>query len=674
MSKRRILVTSALPYANAPLHLGHVLEAVQTDIWVRYQRLRGHECHYVCADDAHGTAIMLKAEEAGISPEQHIESIKQSHQADFQAFLISVDNYYSTHSEENRTLAESIYQTLEANGHIVKREITQAYDEEKGLFLADRFIKGTCPRCKTPDQYGDNCENCGATYAPGDLIDSVSVLSGAKPVQKQSLHYFFDLPQFESFLQEWLQSGNLQPEIARKLNEWMEAGLQAWDISRDAPYFGFKIPGTEDKFFYVWLDAPIGYMASFTNYADRSGLDFDDFWRDGENTELYHFIGKDIINFHGLFWPAMLKSAGYRLPTGVFAHGFVTVNGTKMSKSRGTFINAGDYLKHLPAESIRYYYAAKLSDGIDDIDLNLEDFVQRVNSDLVGKVVNIASRCAGFIHKLNGGKLSDQLCEAELWERFIAAEDLIADFYEKRQFSRAVREIMALADLANEYIAETEPWKLVKNPDTEVAALDSCTMGINLFRLLITYLTPILPSTSEASAEFLNCDISWRETPEPLLGHPIAKFKPLMKRIEWASVEALLAENRAPTPVVVNTTDSSSSTANESEDMQEISIDDFQRVRLQVAEVETATLVEGADKLLKLELNLGDHKRTVFSGIRAHYNPEELIGRKVVAVTNLKPRKMKFGISEGMVLCAESGNGLHLIETDQSAEPGSVIS
>ena len=690
MSQRRILVTSALPYANAPLHLGYMLEAVQTDIWCRFQRHRGHECYYVCADDAHGTAIMLKAEESGISPEAHIEAIQKEHEQDLRDFHIALDNYHSTHSKENQGFSESIYLALLENGHISRKTITQAYDEEKGLFLADRFIKGTCPRCKSPDQYGDNCEVCGATYAPNDLIDPVSALSGSKPVEKESEHFFFDLPQFDEFLREWLASGSLQPEIANKLNEWVEEGLQAWDISRDAPYFGFEIPDQPGKYFYVWLDAPIGYMASFKNYIDEhnSNLNFDDFWKNDEDTELYHFIGKDIVNFHGLFWPAMLKSAGYRLPNGVFAHGFITVNGTKMSKSRGTFIQARTWLDHLPPEPLRYYYAAKLGAGVEDIDLNLEDFVARVNSDLVGKLVNIASRCSGFIHRLNNGELGPTIWNQELWEKCRVVGDRIADHYEKREYSRAMREIMAVADMANEYIADKEPWKLAKNDETRTEAIAVCSDGINLFRLLMIYLRPVLPEMAEKCTEFLQDDLDWRSEPRPLCSHAISKFEPLMSRIDIKQVEQMQEDNKTETAAVAEpsankepsadkkpSADKNSSADKKPEQASSdiIEFADFAKVDLRVAEIVEANHVEGADKLLQLSLNLGNKTVNVFSGIKAHYQPEELVGRKTVVVANLAPRKMKFGVSEGMVLCAGEDDKIWLLEAHSDAEPGSPV-
>jgi len=674
MSNRRILVTSALPYANSPLHLGHILEAVQTDIWVRFQRTQGNECFYVCADDAHGTAIMLKARENGISSEEHIEVIKKSHELDFQSFLISVDNYYSTHSEENRELSETIYNRLSANGHIVRRQITQAFDAEKGLFLADRFIKGTCPKCRTADQYGDNCEACGATYTPNDLIDPVSALSGSKPVDKESEHFFFDLPQFKDFLTAWLDSGSLQPEIANKLREWIDSGLQAWDISRDAPYFGFQIPNHPDKFFYVWLDAPIGYMASFQNLATQNGLNFDDFWAQGseEKTELYHFIGKDIINFHGLFWPAMLKSAGYRLPSGVFAHGFVTVNGTKMSKSRGTFINASTWIEHLGPEPLRYYYAAKLGNSVDDIDLNFEDFVARVNSDLVGKVVNIASRCAGFITRLNDGKLGTRVSDMDLWNRAVNANQRIRDYYEAREYARAIREIMQIADIANEYIADQEPWKLAKEEGKANEVIEICSLGINLFRLIMIYLQPVLPEMAKSSAEFLNDDLAWPAEPKPLLDHQINKFNPLMQRIELETVEKIVAQSKETLQKTEPAGELIEPEQNEPI-AEEIEFPDFARIDLRVVKIVDASHVAGADKLLRLTLDLGGETRNVFSGIKSSYSPEDLIGRHTVLVANLKPRKMRFGISEGMVLCAACENEIYLLDVDAGAKPGMRI-
>lgn len=542
---REILVTSALPYANGSIHIGHMLEYVQTDIWVRFQRHIGNTCHYVCADDAHGTAIMLRAEQEGITPEQLIANVKAEHEKDFSDFKVSFDNFYSTHSPENREFSEYIYKACEAKGHIATRTITQAFDPEKQLFLADRFIKGTCPKCKTPEQYGDNCEACGATYSPAELIQPKSAISGATPVQKDSTHLFFKLPDFENLLKDWTRSGSLQSEIANKLAEWLDSGLQEWDISRDAPYFGFEIPGQENKFFYVWLDAPIGYMASFKNLCDRTeALDFDHYWNKNSTTELYHFIGKDIINFHGLFWPAMLCAAEFRTPTAVYAHGFLTVNGQKMSKSRGTFIKAGTYLRHLHPEYLRYYFAAKLNNKVDDLDLNLDDFVQRVNSDLVGKVVNIASRSAGFISKKYNGQLSATVSEPELLKAFAHEQHTIAEYYENREFSKAIKAIMALADQANQYIADKEPWVLAKQEGAEQDVQDICSTGLNMFRMLMIYLTPILPMMAEDVAKFLNDALSWSALDTPLVGHGIEKFKPLITRIDPSQIEAMLEDSK----------------------------------------------------------------------------------------------------------------------------------
>ena len=544
MSSRNILVTSALPYANAPLHLGHMLEQVQTDIWVRFQRSRGHHCRYVCADDAHGTAIMLSAEQQGVTPEAHIASIKALHEADSAGFSISFDNYHSTHSPENKAWSETIFNRLDANNDITSRSVVQAYDPEKGLFLADRFIKGTCPRCKAPDQYGDNCEVCGATYSPTDVIDPVSALSGATPIEKSSEHLFFQLSHFQSLLSDWISTDSLQTPIANKLREWVDAGLQDWDISRDAPYFGFEIPGHPSKYFYVWLDAPIGYIASHQNLCERTGDDFDSYWQPGHDTELYHFIGKDIINFHGLFWPAMLASAGLRQPTAIFAHGFLTVDGTKMSKSRGTFIMASTYLEHLDPEYLRYYFAAKLGPHVDDMDLNLEDFVQRVNSDLVGKVVNIASRCAGFLRKRFDNQLSTQCTEPELIGELITAGDSIAELYEARDFQRAMRDIIALADRANQYIDDKKPWVLAKEEGREQDVQDACSVGINCFRVLMTYLKPVLPQMAQKSELFLGLSLDWTALNAPLQGHVINDFSPLIQRVDPDAVNAMVEDSK----------------------------------------------------------------------------------------------------------------------------------
>lgn len=544
MSARKILVTSALPYANAPLHLGHMLEQVQTDIWVRFQRSRGNYCQYVCADDAHGTAIMLSAEKQGVTPEAHIGNIKARHEADSAGFHVSFDNYHSTHSTENQVWSATIFRRLEANGHIAVKSVVQAYDEVKGLFLADRFIKGTCPKCKTPDQYGDNCEACGATYSPTEVINPVSALSGSTPVERASDHLFFKLSAFQDLLAEWVSGDQLQSPIANKLREWIDAGLQDWDISRDAPYFGFEIPGYPDKYFYVWLDAPIGYIASHENLCERTGDDFDSYWQPGNDTELYHFIGKDIINFHGLFWPAMLASAGLRQPTAIFAHGFLTVDGTKMSKSRGTFIMASTYLEHLDAEYLRYYFAAKLSPNVDDMDLNLEDFVQRVNADLVGKVVNIASRCAGFLRKRFDNELSKQCSEPDLINELIDAGDGIAALYEARDFQRAMREIIALADRANQYIDEKKPWVLAKEEGREQEVQDACSVGINCFRVLMTYLKPVLPVMAEKSEAFLGLTLDWTDLQAPLEGHTINRFSPLIQRVDPEAVATMVEASK----------------------------------------------------------------------------------------------------------------------------------
>jgi len=545
VAPRTLLVTSALPYANGPLHLGHILEQVQTDIWVRFQRSRGHHCLYICADDAHGTAIMLSAEQAGVTPEAHIAAVKAHHLEDSTGFLVSFDNYHSTHSEENRRWSETIYQRIEQQGHISVREITQAYDADKGLFLADRFIKGSCPKCKALDQYGDNCEACGATYAPVDLIDPVSALSGTTPVDRASDHVFFKLGDFDALLREWTRSDSLQPAIANKLNEWITAGLQDWDISRDAPYFGFEIPGHSGKYFYVWLDAPIGYIASTQDYCARTGEDFERYWLLDNDTELYHFIGKDIVNFHGLFWPAMLHSAGLRMPTAVYAHGFLTVDGTKMSKSRGTFIMASTYLAHLDAEYLRYYFAAKLSSGIDDIDLNLSDFIQRVNADLVGKVVNIASRCAGFLRKSFDNRMSATCSEPALLAAFIQEGEAIAECYEAREFNRAMRDIIALADRANQYIDEKKPWIMAKEAGLEQDVQDVCSTGINLFRVLITYLKPVLPDMAGRAEDFLQVNVDWHRLDGPLTDHQLDTFKPLLQRVDPKQVDAMVTASKA---------------------------------------------------------------------------------------------------------------------------------
>jgi methionyl-tRNA synthetase len=670
-SPRKILVTSALPYANGSLHLGHLLEQVQTDIWVRFQKSRGHDCLYVCADDAHGTAIMLTAEKLGITPEEQIRNIHSEHQRDSTGFLINFDNFYTTHSAENRYWCEEIYRHLQANGHIASRAITQAFDPEKQLFLADRFIKGTCPRCKTPDQYGDNCEACGATYSPADLIDAVSAISGATPIQKESTHFFFTLPALEDMLRAWLDSDTLQPQVANKLREWTDAGLQEWDISRDAPYFGFEIPGEPGKYFYVWLDAPIGYIASFQNYCERTGHPFEPYWQKDGDTELYHFIGKDIINFHGLFWPAMLYSAGLRTPTAIYAHGFLTVNGNKMSKSRGTFIKASTYLQHLDAEYLRYYFAAKLSGSVDDIDLNLEDFVQRVNSDVVGKIVNIASRCAGFLARGFDNRLAATCTETALVEEFIGRGEAIAELYEQREFNKAMREIVALADRANQYIDEKKPWVLAKQEGCEDEVQAVCSVGVNLFRVLMTYLKPVLPAMAEKAERFLACSLDWTALEQPLLDHQLAPFEPLLTRVDMKQVEAMVEASRDKTEAKPA---ASPAVAAPSAQDNTIAFEDFAKVDLRVARIAAAELVEGADKLLRLTLDLGDRQCQVFAGIRSAYQPAELVGKLTVMVANLAPRKMRFGVSEGMVLAAgPGGEELYLLEPHAGARPGMQV-
>ena len=538
--KRQIIVTNALPYANAPLHLGHMLEYTQTDIWVRFQRMRKNDCYYMSADDAHGTPIMLTASQKGISPEEHIDKIRESHEADFKDFLISVDNYYTTHSPENQKLCEDIFQILKRNKHIEEREISQAFDQQENLFLADRYIKGTCPNCLAENQYGDNCEACGATYKPTDLINPISVLSGTKPVERESKHYFFKLSEFNDFLKDWLSKDVVTESIANKLNEWLEEGLTDWDISRDEPYFGFLIPGEDTKYFYVWLDAPIGYIAAFKNYCNHSKLDFNHFWGKDSLTELYHFIGKDIINFHALFWPSMLKSAGIRLPTKICVHGFVTINGLKMSKSRGTFVLARDYLDNLDPDFLRYYYACKLSNSAEDLDLNLEDFVQKINSDLVGKVVNLASRCSKFITKGNDGYLHSEIDDKELWNIFSQSATTISENYENRNFSKATREIIKLTDLANEYISDKQPWVLNKELDNKEQVLRICSLGINLFRLIMIYLKPITPNLVRKAEDFLNETLLWDSSAYPLLNHKIKKFEPMISRIQNENIEAML--------------------------------------------------------------------------------------------------------------------------------------
>ena len=670
--KRTMLVTSALPYANGSIHLGHLVEYIQTDIWVRFQKMRGHDCTYVCADDAHGTPIMPRAQQEGIEPEALIARVAEEHQADFADFHIDFDNYHSTHSDENRELSELIYRRNRDGGHIETRTITQAYDPQKEMFLPDRFIKGECPRCGAADQYGDSCEACGATYSPTELKNAVSAVSGAKPVEKESLHYFFKLADFEAMLRTWTTAGHLQEEVSNKLNEWFADGLRAWDISRDDPYFGFEIPDAPGKFFYVWLDAPIGYLASFKQYCERTGTDFDAYWKTDSQAEVYHFIGKDIIYFHALFWPAMLTGADFRTPTAIFAHGFLTVNGQKMSKSRGTFIKARSYLDHLNPEYLRYYFAAKLGGGVDDLDLNLDDFTQRVNSDLVGKVVNIASRCAGFIMKKSNGRLSEHVSEAGLYQTFVKAGDEIAGFYEAREYGRASREIMALADVANQYIDEQKPWVLARQKGAEQQVQEICSVGLNLFRVLMTYLKPVLPAMAEQAGNFLNLDsMNWDDIAEPLRNHHIESFKPLMTRVEPASVEAMVVASKEHLEESGQAASTAGGPLSEDPVAATITFDDFVKLDLRVVRIAKAEAVPEADKLLKLTLDLGGETRNVFAGIKSAYAPEDLEGKLTVMVANLAARKMRFGVSEGMVLAAgPGGKDLYILEPHAGAKPG----
>lgn len=678
---RKILVTCALPYANGSIHLGHMLEHIQADVWVRYQRLRGNTVNFICADDAHGTPIMLKAQQLGIEPEEMIAAVQQEHQTDFSGFNISFDNYHSTHSDENRELASMIYLRLKENGFITSRTISQLFDPEKEMFLPDRFVKGTCPKCKSDDQYGDNCDNCGETYSPTDLINPKSAVSGATPVMKDSEHFFFDLPQFQSMLKEWTRSGSLQTETANKMQEWFESGLQQWDISRDAPYFGFEIPGETNKFFYVWLDAPIGYMGSFKNLCDKraaagdTSLNFDEYWKQDSTAELYHFIGKDIVYFHSLFWPAMLDGAGFRKPNNVFVHGYVTVNGAKMSKSKGTFVKASTYLQHLDPECLRYYYTAKLNSRIDDLDLNLEDFTQRVNSDVVNKIVNLASRNAGFIAKRFDGKLSANFTEPELYQEFVDAASSIAQSFETREFSRAIREITTLADKANQYVDEKAPWVVAKEEGKDQELQDICSVGINLFRVLMTYLKPVMPELAARTESFLNDTLTWEGISTPLTNHEVTKFKALFNRIDPKHVEAMIEASKEDAAVEMAAKAQSEKTTQTELDKEpvadEIEFDDFAKIDMRIAKIISCEAVPKADKLLKFQLDIGGETRQVFSGIKSAYTPEELEGKLTVMVANLKPRKMKFGMSEGMILAAgPGGKDLWILEPHEGAQPG----
>ena len=686
---RRILVTSALPYANGPLHFGHILEAVQTDIWARAMRLAGHECHYVCADDTHGTPIMLKAQAEGVTPEQLIAGIEAEHRSTYAGFLIKHDLFHSTHSDENRRCTEKLFKALDAAGYISRRSIRQSYDETAQMFLPDRYVKGTCPRCNALDQYGDSCEVCGATYSPSELKDPVSVISGTPPVERESEHLFFRLDAFEGMLKEWTRSGAIHESVANKLEEWFSAGLRDWDISRDAPYFGFEIPGHPGKYFYVWLDAPVGYMAASLALAERDSLNFDGWWSADSGAELHHFIGKDILYFHTLFWPAVLQGAGFRRPTQVHAHGFLTVNGQKMSKSRGTFITGRRYLERLPPEPLRYYFAAKLGPGIDDMDLSLDDFVSRFNSDVVGKLVNIASRCAGFIAR-GGGRLASELPDPALYAEFAAACPRIAALYESRDFIAAIREIAGLADRANQYIDTQKPWTLAKDPSRASDVLAVCTQGINLFRALMTYLAPVLPAMAEQAGRFLGHPITrWTDVVRPLLGSELAVYEPLATRLDPKVVATLIEETPTSAAAPVSAPSAAQAAAAPPAKAPaapspaaatvgakgEITIDDFAKLDLRVGKVLDCGLVDGSDKLLRLQIDLGNGDvRQIFSGIRESYTPESMVGRNVVVIANLKPRKMRFGISQGMVLCASNDNpGVFLVSPDDGGIAGMSV-
>ncbi len=672
-AKRKILATNALPYANGTLHLGHLVGTIQGDMWVRLQKMLGHDCLYICGSDSHGTPIMIQAEKLGMTPEAMIEKIRQEQIKDFADFLVDFDNFHTTHSPENKELVELIFKRQLEKNNIRTRTIKQFYDPVKNMFLPDRYIKGECPKCGAKDQYGDSCEVCGTTYSPTELINPYSVLSGVKPIEKESEHYFFKLENFTEFLKEWTRRGHLQEQVINKLDEWFEAGLKEWDISRDAPYFGFPIPGALNKYFYVWLDAPVGYMASFKNLCEkRKELNFSDYWESEDKTELYHFIGKDIIYFHALFWPAILHGANFRTPSEIVVNGFLTIDGQKMSKSRGTFIKARTYLNHLPPEYLRYYFAAKLSDRIEDLDINFDDFTQRINSDLVGKFVNIASRSASFLNKFFSGKLSSTLSEPELYKQFSEAGNEIADKLNRLEYSQAIRQIMALADKANQYVDEKKPWSLMKEADREKEVQAICTMAVNLFRLLMIYLKPVLPQTAKASEEFLQIKpLQWQDKETPLLDHTIAEFKPLMQRIDPKQIEALKMSTQAELEKPAAATAKPEEVASEKK---YINIEDFGKIDLRIAKILEANHVEGADKLLQLKVDVGDGERQIFAGIKSAYQPESLIGKHVIVVANLAPRKMRFGLSEGMVLAAgPGGSELWLVSPDEGAKPGMKV-
>lgn len=671
--KRKILATSALIYANGAPHLGHLVGTIQGDIWVRFNKMLGNDCIYICGSDSHGTPIMIQADKMGIAPEVLIKQVHREQIQDFEDFFIDFDNYYLTHSPENQTLVETIYQRHLDQGNISKRTIKQLYDPVKNMFLPDRYIKGECPNCGAKDQYGDNCEVCGATYLPTDLKNPYSTLSGSKPIEKESEHYFFKLQNFENYLKDWTRHGHLQIEVTNKLDEWFKAGLKEWDISRDAPYFGFAIPNEKNKYFYVWLDAPVGYMASFKNLCERrKDLNFDDYWQKDNEVELYHFIGKDIIYFHALFWPAILKGADFRTPTAIFVNGFLTIDGQKMSKSRGTFIKARTYLDHLNPEYLRYYFAAKLSDRIEDLDLNFDDFMQRINSDLVGKFINIASRCASFLNKNFAGMLSAKCTDPQLFHEFAKKGDEIANNWSKMEYSHAIRQIMALADRANQYIDEHKPWALIKEAKYQQKVQEICSMGINLFRLLMIYLKPVLPNTAEQVEMFLDIPpLQWHDKDKPLLNHRIQEFKPLIHRIELKQIEAL---KMAAQSEIENVTSPQPNITTAESGKESIEIDDFSKIDLRIAKILEAEVIEGADKLLRLKVDLGGETRQIFAGIKLAYQPEQLIGRLVIVVANLAPRKMRFGVSEGMVLAAgPGGSEIWLVSPDSGAEPGMKV-
>ena len=658
---RRIVVTSALPYANGSIHLGHLVEYIQTDIWVRSQKMAENECVYICADDSHGTPIMLKAKELGITPEELIKKTYDEHVKDFKDFQIEFDNFYTTHSDENKEISQNIYQSLKEKGDIVSKEIEQFYDNEAKMFLPDRFIKGECPKCGAKEQYGDSCEECGATYSPTDVKNPISTVSNTTPVTKKTEHVFFQLSSYESFLKDWMENNDIQKEIKNKLSEWLEGGLVDWDITRDKPYFGFEIPNLKDKYFYVWLDAPIGYIASHKNYCDKNKKNYIDDWKEDSRTELYHFIGKDIAYFHGLFWPAMLEGAGLKKPNGVFCHGFLTIDGEKMSKSRGTFFNARTYLNHLLPDYLRYYFSSRLTNKIEDIDLNFDDFMTRVNSDLVGKIINIGSRCAKFINKDFDNQLSSEVGNKELIKSILSRKEDIIQNYEARNYAANMRIISSLSDEVNKYLDDEKPWVKIKDDSTKSHVQTICSDGINGFKSILGYLKPVLPEIATKVENLLNCDsITWSNIDNQLKNHKINAFEPLITRINKESIEKMKEENNKETVV--------------EEDVDKITIDDFIKVDLRVAKVINAKELEDSRKLLELEVDLGDETRTIFAGIKKSYSPDELIGKLVVVIANLKPRKMKFGTSNGMVLATQHDGDIIIIQPEKDVSPGSKIS